>query len=130
LSRNTRGHKELDQLQTIKRENDKLKKQISSLRKQLARLDLDRHSYVKDIIDEHYASEEHESSTKEMLKSLKNEWACDSCGIGFLEINIYNRPDGAFYYRHCNNCIKRTKAQKYDPDKVRGIVKVTSEEDK
>ena len=48
---------------------------------------------------------------------------CEVDGDGYLEIHIYTRPDGTFYYRMCNNCSKRTKGQRYEPSKVRGIVK-------
>lgn len=122
MSKNSRGQKEFTRLQEFINENKKLKREISSLRKQLARLDLDRHSYVRGIVEEHLAIEEHETSTKDMLTSMKNEWQCRQCGTGFLEINLYTRHDGTFYFRHCNNCIHRTRAKRYTPD-VKGIIK-------
>jgi regulator of replication initiation timing len=120
LSKNTRGNKEFTRLQESLYENKRLKREISSLRKQLARLDLDRHGYVKDIIEEHCAQEE----SAEMMKRLKNEWKCHVCGIGYLEIFTYNRINDTYYYRKCSNCIHRTKSQKYDPEEVKGIVKI------
>jgi hypothetical protein len=119
----THREKELTQLQSVRRENEKLKKEVASLRKQLARLDLDRHSYVREIVEEHLSQEHEETTTTQMLSSMKNEWQCHDCGTGFLEIHLYNRPDGTFYYRMCNNCKKRTTGQKYIAGKIRGIIK-------
>ena len=123
MSKNSRGEKEYTRLQEIANENKRLKREVASLRKQLARLDLDRHSYVREIVEEHLSEEREETTTKQMLASMKNEWQCRSCGDGYLEIHVYTRPDGTFYYRMCNNCSKRTKGQRYEPSKVRGIVK-------
>ena len=123
MSRNTRGEKEYSRLQEALHENKKLKREIASLRKQLAKIDLDRYSYVSDIVQEHLAEEKEEQTTTQMLQSMKNEWQCRDCGVGYLEIHLYTRPDGTHYYRMCNNCSKRTKGQRYEPGKVRGIIK-------
>jgi len=144
LGKSRRGHKELSKEQELKyenkefrrRERDKdnqilqLKREVSSLRKQLARIDLDRYSHVRDIVEEHYANEEKEVSTQDMLKSMKDQWRCHECGSGHLEIYVYTRQDGTFYYRLCNNCPNRTKSQRYDPNTVQGIMKDTSKPDK
>jgi hypothetical protein len=124
LGRNTRGEKELSQLQQIRKENDRLKREVSNLRKQLARLDLDRHSYVHEIVQEHLAKEDAEETTMQMLQRLKNEWKCERCGIGFLEINLYSKAGDAWYYRKCCNvnCDHRTIGKKYSKE-VRGIIK-------
>lgn len=137
MGKTTRGHKEYSKEQELKHENKELRNIIRDLehevrmltrstarsRKQLARMDLDRHAFVQDIIQEHYQNEEVEQNTQDMLSSLKNAWQCHDCGIGHLEINLYTRADGTFYYRHCNNCDKRTKSKKYDPEKVTGIMR-------
>ncbi len=122
MGKNTRGSKEYSKEQRLVHENQQLKKQIGSLRKQLARIDLDRLSYVKDIVEEHYSQETQETA-QDMIKSMKQSWACRSCDNGFLEISIYHRSDGIFYYRQCNCCQNRTKSKKYDEAKVKGIVK-------
>lgn len=121
MGKTRRGHKEFSKEQELRYENHKLRRQISSLRKQLARLDLDRHDYVKTIVDEHLAQEEQET-TEKMLHRLKEEWRCKECGIGYLEINLYNKPDDVYYYRKCSSCPHRTKSQVYSPS-VRGIMK-------
>mgnify|MGYP001562060941 CR=1 FL=1 len=128
--RRNHGQKELDKLQIVKRENDKLKKEIGSLRKQLARIDLDRYDHIKNIVDEHYSNEIGDQNTQDMLKKMKNEWKCHSCNNGFLEINLYIRVNETFYYRKCGNCEKRTASKKYNPDEVQGIIKQMEEKDR
>jgi hypothetical protein len=137
LGKSKRGFKERTREQELKfenkefrrRERDKdhqilmLKREVSSLRKQLARIDLDRYSHIRDIVEEHYHEEEQQVTALDGLKSLKEQWKCHECGNGYLEIYVYNRQDGTFYYRVCNNCPNRTKSQKYDPDTVQGIMK-------
>lgn len=122
MSKSTRGQKEYTRLQEIIHQNKKMKREIASLRRQLAKIDLDRHSFVKDIIDDHYADEEHEQETDKMLKSLKDTWKCNSCNEGHLEIKIYTKVNQTYYIRQCNNCAKKTKSQVYNPDKVKGII--------
>ena len=123
MSKNTRGSKEYSRLQESLHENKRLKREIASLRKQLARLDLDRHTFVKDIIDEHYANEEQQETTEKMLKRMKEEWKCKECHIGYLEINLYTKVGETWYFRKCNSCPHRTVSQKYSPDKVEGPIK-------
>lgn len=137
MGKTTRGQKEYSKEQELKHENRELRNYIRQLendvrqltrqtartRKQFARMDLDRHAYVQEIVQEHYANEEVEQNTQDMLSSLKNKWQCRECGVGHLEINLYTRADGTFYYRHCNNCSNRTKSQRYDAHSVTGIMK-------
>lgn len=113
--------KELTQLQTIKRENDKLKRQISALRKQIAKLDLDRYDSIKDIIEQHYQHEKAEKG-QEILENLKQTWICRECNEGYLKIKIYSKIGEAYYYRECSECPHRTKSQRYDPKIVKGIL--------
>lgn len=129
MGKSRRGDKERSREQELKYENHKLRRQVSSLRKQLARIDLDRHSYVKDIVDEHLADQEEITTTEEMLKSMKNEWKCRECGDGHLEIVLYGKMDETWYFRKCNGCPHRTKSQVYTPN-VKGIIKETPLPDK
>lgn len=117
-----RGQKERSREQELKHENHKLRREVSSLRKQLARLDLDRYSTVRDIVEEHYANEEVDVNTQDMMESLKNTWKCHSCNEGHLEIQQYTKLGEPWYFRQCNNCPHRTKSQVYTPS-VKGIVK-------
>lgn len=123
MAKNTRGHKELDKLQTAHREIDKLKRENAKLRKQFARLDLDRHDYVQKIVQEHLHQEE-EISGDEILASLKRKWACHEPGCaGHLEIFLYSKMGEPWFWRQCSQCPNRTKSQKYDATQVRGIIK-------
>lgn len=114
--------KELDQLQKIKRENDSLKKEVRSLRKQLAKIDLDRFSYVKETLEEHFTGQEEQENSEKLIEILKKHWKCDECGVGHLEIVIYNKMEESWYFRQCNYCNKRTRSKKYSPE-VKGIVR-------
>jgi hypothetical protein len=121
-----RGHKEKSREQKLIYENKAMKREIASLRKQLARVDLDRYHHVKDIIERSYQLED-ESEGRGILEKLRSEWACRECNDGYLEICLYNRPDATFYYRKCVNCSHRTDSQRWNP-KIPGIIKVTEEE--
>ena len=115
--------------QRLKNENDKLKRQISSLRKQIARLDLDRYDTIKDLINEHYKEDRAEQG-KEILENLKKSWTCRECETGYLEIFVYNRGGETWYYRICSNapnCLNRTKPKLYTLQ-VKGIIRKGSEE--
>lgn len=110
--------------QRLIQENRMLKRQVSSLRKQIARIDLDRYDSVKEMIQEHY-KEGKEEQGKEILENLKKSWACRECEDGYLEIFVFNRGSDTIYYRICSNapgCINRTKAQTYTPT-VKGIMR-------
>lgn len=140
MGKTTRGHKEYSKEQELKYENRELRNKIRELeteirqltrsyartRKNFARMDLDRHAYVSEIVQEHLSKEESEQNTTSILASLKNTWQCFECKNGFLEINLYTRFDGTFYYRKCNNCLHRTKAQRYYEQNVTGIMKTES----
>lgn len=137
-----RGDKERSKEQELKyenrefrrRERDKdheikqLRREVGSLRKQLARIDLDRYAQVRDIVEEHYANEEVEQNTQDMMASLKSVWKCHECADGHLEINIFSKMGEPWYFRHCNNCDNRTKSQVYTPN-VKGIVKTAPVKD-
>jgi len=112
--------------QQLSYENQRLKKTVASLRKQLARLDLDRYTQVREMIEEHY-QEDQVQEGQDILDKIKQEWACkiEGCG-GILEIFTYNKIDHTWYYRVCNrapSCKNRTKSQQYDPKAVKGILK-------
>lgn len=126
MGKNRRGDKERSREQELKHENHTLRRQISSLRKQLARLDLDRYGTVRDIVQEHYANEEVDTNTQDMMESLKNTWKCYKCNEGHLEIQQYSKLSDPWYFRQCNNCPNRTKSQIYTPS-VKGIVKTVQE---
>jgi len=122
-----RGEREFGREKKLAHENKRLKKELAQMRKLLARVDLDRYSQVKDMIEENYQADR-EQEGQDILERLKQEWRCQtpSCA-GYLEIILYNKIDSTWYYRKCNCCPNRTKSQKYNRDEVRGIIKKTEE---
>lgn len=125
MSKSKRGDKEFTKEQRLIHENRVLKRQVASLRKQLARLDLDRYPNLKETIEQHY-QEDRQQEGQDILERLKQEWRCKQPGCdGYLEIILYNKINATWYYRKCNGCIHRTPSQKYNPDEVKGIIKKT-----
>lgn len=122
MGKNKRSDKEYTREQRLIQENRTLKRQIAHLRKELARVDLDRYPNLKETIEKHY-QEDKAQEGQDILERLKKEWKCEKPGCeGYLEIFVYNKVGNAWYYRKCNCCDNRTKSQKYSPD-VKGIVK-------
>jgi hypothetical protein len=121
VGKSKRGSKEYSREQKLIHENKRLKRELSQLRKQLARIDLDRYDTVKEMIQEHY-QEERAQEGQDILDNLKKSWTCHECHEGHLEIILYNKLDSTWYFRKCVNCGNRTKSQKYTPD-VKGIIK-------
>lgn len=120
MGKSRRGNKQFSREQKLIHENQVLKKKVAQLRKQLARLDLDRYENVKDLIEEHYQDDK--AQGQNIMETLKKEWACKECS-GYLEVILFNKINSTYYYRKCSNCPHRTKSQKYDPNLVKGIIK-------
>ena len=120
MGKSKRGDREYSREQRLIQENRVLKRQVASLRKMLARIDLDRYENAKELIENHYQEDRAEEG-KAILENLKMEWKCheEHCS-GYLEIILYTRRDGTYYYRQCTDCDNRTKSQKYD-ESVKGI---------
>jgi hypothetical protein len=122
LGKSRRGNKEYSREQKLVHENKRLKREIAQLRKQLARLDLDRYDSIKEMIEEH-GHENTAQTGQELLENLKKTWACNKPKCqGHLEIIVYSKLGNPWYYRQCTNCPNRTIAQKYTPE-VKGIIK-------
>lgn len=133
MGKNTRGFKELSKEQEYKKEAhelrhevSKLRKQVSSLRKQLARVDLDRYSYVREMVQEHLHEDENVSN-KKIMDQLKTTWVCHDCGHGHLEVQVYSKMGVPWYYRACTECDKRTESKQYH-EGVQGIFKKNKDE--
>lgn len=122
MGKSRRGSKEFTKEQRLSKENTQLKQQVAQLRKQLARLDLDRYDSIREMIQEHRDEQAQPEFGAEFLENLKKTWLCDDCRNGYLEIILYTRLDSTYYYRACNNCPNRTKGKKYTPE-VKGIIK-------
>ena len=104
--------KEFSQLDRLKHENRKLKRQISALRKQLERIDVSRWDNLQELVQKQ-AEEDKIVEKSKKNNRLKQKWACFQCDDGVLRLIILNRRDGVFYYRSCSACNNRTKPQKY-----------------
>lgn len=117
---------ELKDIRRLKLENSKLKKQISALRKQLSRIDIDRYQHLKDMIEAHEEQDSTFDSTV-ALEELKTKWECHSCKQDYLKLILVPRMDGTFYFRRCS-CGNRTKLKKYH-DGVEGITDETLKDD-
>lgn len=123
MGKSKRGDKERSREQELKYENSKLRREVSNLRKQLARLDLDRHSYIKDIVDEHLADEQESIDSTHLLEKMKAKWRCHEGGCeGHLEIIVYSKMGQPWYYRQCSDCSNRTDAKPHHAG-VEGIPK-------
>lgn len=119
VKRRKYNQKEEDLLQKTKRENQKLKRQITALRKQLQRVDLERYENLKDLIYKN-SKEDIEDKIKKEREKLKKDWECHTCRVGFMKIHTISRRDGLFYYRKCTKCDNRTPTKPYN-EKVEGI---------
>lgn len=119
MKRRKYSDSEQDDLQRLKRENDKLKRQISALRKQLARIDINRYENLQDLIHKYDKQEAEEILAKEQ-KSNEEKWKCYHCQDGVLRLKIYQRLDGIFYNRKCDQCPNKTKLKKWNDD-IEGV---------
>jgi hypothetical protein len=129
VGKSKRSDREFTREKKLINENRILKRQVASLRKQLARLDLDRYDNIKETIEQHY-QEDRAQEGQDFLEKIKSEWKCHEAGCdGFLEIFTYTKVGNTWYYRICSSaptCKNRTKAQKYSPS-VRGIMRKSSD---
>lgn len=120
--RTNKGTKEYSDIQRLKHEIDKLKRENSRLKKQIQMLDINRYQDIKELLLKDKEEEFVQTSNKKDIEKLKKEWNCHKCGEGYLKIHILPRLDGVFYYRKCSNkeCTNRTNTKKYTQD-VKGI---------
>lgn len=117
--RRTLHTKEQDELQRLRRENEKLKRTTQSLRKQLDRIDIDEYQNLKEIMESQDRFESKVEQDKN-LKNLKQKWLCNTCGKDHLRLVLIPRMDGLFYTRRCKTCNYKTKLKKYS-ENVEGI---------
>lgn len=110
--------RETDKLDKLKFENEKLKRQIKSLRKQLAKVDIDRYQSLKELLEEQEA-EDSTLDVKSRHDDLKKKWECHSCKEDYLRLVVVPRLDGMFYFRRCP-CGHKTKLKKFI-DGVEGL---------
>lgn len=121
------GAKEFTREQRLIKENRQLKRELSHLRKQISRLDLEGLEAAKQLCfdqEEKDRLNEIVGEPKANLEHLKKIWECKKCCDGWLEINLYPKMGETWYYRFCTNpiCKNRTKGQRYDEQSVKGIL--------
>jgi transcription elongation factor Elf1 len=73
----------------------------------LSRIDVERFENLKELVDK----QRQEEKTKD--KKVKKNWDCYQCGKGHMQLHIFNRRDGVFYYRSCTLCENRTRMKKH-----------------
>lgn len=125
MGKSRRGSKEITREQKLIKENRQLKRELSHLRKQISRLDLEGLEAAKAAVFEQEEKDrfnENVGDASASSEQLKKIWKCNKCETGFLEINLYTKCGLTQYYRKCNNCDHRTQGKRYD-ETVRGIIK-------
>jgi hypothetical protein len=131
MGRHYRADKGSKEVQTLRYENQKLKKENARLRRQLQRVDLNRFQNLSELVNKKFKEDKIEAKSKK-LEALKQKWECFSCGRGILRLMIYDHPvKGAMYFRKCDQagCGHRTEMQKYTPE-VEGITENDEIKDK
>jgi hypothetical protein len=111
MGNNFKTDKEHDLLTRMKYENKHLKKQLKAARKLL-----DRYQVAEKL--NLFDGEKILPSKKRIKeKELYEQWVCFNCQTGILRLKgpIANR-----YWRLCDNCGKRTKAQPWGDD-IKGV---------
>ena len=125
MAKNTRGAKEFTREQRLIKENRQLKRELSHLRKQISRLDLEGLEAEKQVSfdkEEKERFNENVGNAESSSDQLKKTWKCNQCGEGWLEITLYSKCNETNYYRKCTGCNHRTKGKRYD-NSVKGIIK-------
>lgn len=121
-NRMNRGEKELDQIQKMRREIEKLKRENVALRKQMARIDFTRFQNLRELVNKQ-RKEDLQERKEATAEKLKKEFLCYKCGKDWLRLKLWDHPiKGPSYYRACPTpgCGHRTEMKPYTP-KVRGI---------
>lgn len=107
---------EQDELQRLRHENKRLKREISILRKQIDRLDLDRFQSFKEALDRLDEIEMEQAARRKDRQISEEKWRCWTCNVGKLRLKVWERRDGAHYQRVCDHCGKRTTMKKWTPE--------------
>ena len=107
---------EQDQLQFLKEQNRRLKREIAKLRKQIQRLDLDRFASFKEALDRIDEIEMEQTARRKEKEISKEKWRCWDCNQGTMRLKVWDRLDGPHYQRVCDHCGKRTTMKKWTPE--------------
>lgn len=106
-----RGEKEFEKIEKLKHENQRLRRELSALRKKLGRTDINKLEHLETLV----SKQRSEQKKIESKKQDDTKWLCHQCGKGHMKIFIFSRRDGVFYNRSCDNteCGNRTKMKKF-----------------
>ena len=120
MARSKGGPKATELLERLKHENRLLKRQLSALRKQLQRVNLDEHGNLKKLVDKH-ERQDIEMNKKQTHSKMRREYGYRTCSEGYMLIVRISRQDGDFFFRRCSDdkCSARTVLEPWN-DEVKG----------
>lgn len=116
-SKTIRGDKEFDLLDRLKKENKKLKRTNTTLRRENERLK----SYADIDVDKYEGlqklAKQRREERQKREKGEKEKRKCFECEDGYMILETWPRRDGVYYNRVCNqNCGNKTQMKKYHKD--------------
>lgn len=109
--KNHNKDKDWTEIQQLKAENYKLRRQIGKLRKVISRIDLEQYLFVRDLIDSQERQDE-EFDRESKKAEIKGRWKCYDCDEGILKMVVVMKAGEQYYIRKCNSCGKKTKLKK------------------
>lgn len=110
MKRRNYNKKEQDQLQKIRQENTKLKKQVAKLRKVINNIDIEHYKFVQDLLNSETFKKK---SAPAIQEELEKKWACHQCEEGVMRLIILHRAGEPYYTRKCDSCSNKTKMKRY-----------------
>lgn len=113
----SRQLKEWDEIQKLKSENKKLRKENNKLRKVISNVDMERYSFVQDLLVS-LDYDEQNKDLKVIEENAEKKWKCYDCLEGLLRLIILFKSGEEFYFRKCDCCNKKTKLKKYTKNVV------------
>jgi len=130
--RRVHGDKELDELQRARKTIEKLKREVSTLRRQISRAtNPERMADLHDLVMRQREEESQREKAYKENKKDKIKWQCHECEGGVLKIRLWPRLDGIFYNRVCSKspeCGNKTRFKKYNAETVQGILEEDEKE--
>lgn len=102
---------EYTKVQKLTQENKKLKQNVSSLRKQIDRLEA---GWCLGCLQKHEQENPDELPPKVENQGKKKDWTCHSCNEGKLTIFKYIKANETWYFRQCKTCGYRTVGKKFE----------------
>jgi len=115
MRKDRQPRKEFTALQKANKEIKMLKRQLSRLKKLIARINIEEYQNIQEAKE---AQMRERIALKKDIETLEDaeRWRCFSCEEDYLRLVIYQKVDQPYYFRRCPSCGKRTKAQKFNVD--------------